>query len=314
MNTQPYISLADIQARPLPPGFETVSGPLPYNLLNDLMFRIVFEANQEALKALLCSLLHLKASDITELEIKNPIRFGEHVNDKKYIYDIYLLLNNQEKIHIELQVLNQDFWTDRSLCYLCRDFGTLNVGENYDQVKPLIQIDILDFDLYRDSKEFYSVYHFANDKTGRIYSSKIALHVLELNKEEYATEEDKSYRIDYWAKLFKATTWEELKALAQNETILQSTIETMYRVSADDYTREEIRAREDELRVQRTIDSQLAKRAKLIAEHEVTIANQEATIAEQESTIAEQESTIAEQNKRMAELEAQIELLKAQMK
>ena len=89
MNTQPYISLADIQARPLPPGFETVSGPLPYNLLNDLMFRIVFEANQEALKALLCSLLHLKESDITELEIKNPIRFGEHVNDKKYIYDIF---------------------------------------------------------------------------------------------------------------------------------------------------------------------------------------------------------------------------------
>lgn len=48
-----------------------------------------------------------------------------------------------------------------------------------------------------------------------------------------------------------------MKALAQNETILQSTIETMYRVSADDYTREEIRAREDELRVQRTSKASL---------------------------------------------------------
>lgn len=33
----------------------------------------------------------------------------------------------------------------------------------------------------------------------------------ELNKEEFATKEDKAYGIDYWAKLFKSTTWEEPK-------------------------------------------------------------------------------------------------------
>ena len=86
--------------------------------------------------------------------------------------------------------------------------------------------------------------------------------MLELGKEEDATEEDKAYGIDYWAKLFKATTWKELKTLAQNQTSLQSTIETMYRVSADEYTREEIRAREEEIRLQRTIQSVHAKELK----------------------------------------------------
>ena len=74
--------------------------------------------------------------------------------------------------------------------YIRRDFGNLNAGDTYDQVQPLVQIDILDFDLYKDSREFYSIYHFANDNTGRIYSSKIVLHVLQLVKEEYATLEE----------------------------------------------------------------------------------------------------------------------------
>jgi len=295
MNESNYMSLADIQARPLPSGFDTVSGPLSYGLLNDLLFRIVFEANPDALKSLLSALLHLKEDDITELEIKNPIRFGKRVDEKKYIYDIYLLLNNKQKVHIELQVLRQSFWTDRSLCYLCRDFGDLNAGENYENVKPHIQIDILDFSLFEDSNEFYSTYHLANDKTGRIYSDKLALHVLQLNKQKYATEEDKASGIYYWAKLFKATTWKELKNLAKNQASLQSTIETMYRFTADDYTREEIRAREEELRVQRTIES-IHKRE----------------LQERDDKIAEQNATITEQNEEIKRLLAQIEVLQKQ--
>lgn len=306
MDEKQYTSISELQARPLPPGFDTVSGPLQYNLLNDLMFRIVFEVNQRALKALLCSLLHLKADDIVEMEIKNPIRLGKRVADKKYIYDIYLLLNNQQKVHLELQVVQQSFWTDRSLCYLCRDFGNLNAGDTYDQVKPLVQIDILDFDLYEGAEEFYSVYHLAHDKTGRIYSSKLALHVLQLNKEEHATEEDKLYQIDYWARLFKATTWEELKMLAQEQEILQSTVETIYCVSADDYTREEIRAREDELRIQRTIENELKSNKEKIAEQRKQLLEQSKLLTEKSEQIAEQDKQLAERDKQLAEQDKQL--------
>ena len=295
MNKLNYISLAEIQARPLPPGFNTLSGPLPHSLLNDLMFRIVFEANQEALKALLCSLLHMKEEDIQELVITNPIQLGNTVEEKIYIFDIYLLLNNRQKVHLELQVVRQDYWVDRSLCYLCRDFGKLNSGEQYDTVKPIIQIDIIDFDLYPGSQEFYSTYHLANDKTGRIYSDKVTLHVLELNKGEYATQEDKTYRIDYWAQLFKATTWEELRMLAQEQKALQSTIETMYRINADDYARAQLEAREEELRVQRTIENEMKRRSEKLTEQQKTIDAQQITINEQSNTINEQSNTINEQ-------------------
>jgi len=300
MNEPHYTSLEELQSRPLPPEFETVTGPLPHSLLNDLMFRLVFETNRDALKSLLCCLLHYSEDEIIEIEIKNPIRLGKRVEDKKYVYDIYLLLNNQEKVHLELQVICQDYWTERSLCYLCRDFGDLNAGDTYDQVKRLVQIDILDFCLYEGSKEFYSTYHLANDKTGRIYSDKLSLHVLQLNGDQYATEEDKAYNIDYWARLFKSTTWEELRMLAQEQKNLQSTVETIYRISADDYTLAEIRAREDELRVQRTMENEMKRRLEKLAQ----LQN---TIDEQQSTIDEQADTIAEQAKENARLYALLE-------
>ena len=236
----------------LSPDFETASGELPHTLLNDLMFRIVFESNPDGLKKLLCSLLHIDESEITDIEINSPFLLGNQLTDKYFILDLNLLMNSEKRVHLELQVIAKKYWTNRSLCYLCENFNHLNSGEDYYKLKSLIQIDLLDFDLYKDSKEFYSVYHLANDKNHRIYSDKLALHVLELSKEEYATEEDKSYGIDYWARLFKSTTWEELKKLAQEHQILQSTVETIYRVNADNLTRAKILEHERFLRDQLT--------------------------------------------------------------
>lgn len=275
-----YTTLLESLKQPLPPGFETISGELQQTLLNDLMFRIVFESTPDGLKKLLCALLHMKESEITSITINNPILLGEQIPDKKFILDINLLLNNAKIIHLELQVVSQSYWTNRSLCYLCENFKQLNSGDNYDQLKPLIQIDILDFELYENSEEFYSIYHLANDKTHRIYSDKLAIHVLELNKEEYATEEDKSYGIDYWARLFKSTTWEELKALAMEQTILQSTVEAIYRVNADEQAREAIIDRERFLRDQRT---QLDEKKRLVAQ----IEDQSNTIAKKDAEITE---------------------------
>ena len=46
-----------------------------------------------------------------------------------------------------------------------------------------------------------------------LYSDKLRLSVVDLTKIDMATKEDKAYHIDYWASLFKATTWEEIKML-----------------------------------------------------------------------------------------------------
>ena len=111
----------------------------------------------------------------------------------------------------------------------------------------------------------------------------------------YATEEDKAYHIDYWAKLFKATTWEELRMLAQEQQVLRSTVETIYRVNADELVRAELEAREEGLRLQRTYDNEIKQQLKTMTEQQSTISEQQSTIDEQQATIDEQQSTINEQ-------------------
>lgn len=137
----------------------------------------------------------------------------------KPFLDIELILNNLTIINLEMQVINEHNWPERSLTYLCRSFDNLNAGEAYQNVKPAIQIGFLDFTLFPDHPEFFATYNFLNVKNYSLYSDKIQLSVLDLTCIHLATEEDKFYQIDYWASLFKATTWEEIKMLASKTNI-----------------------------------------------------------------------------------------------
>ena len=80
--------------------------------------------------------------------------------------------------------------------------------------------------------------------------------------------------------------------LAQQKPELQSTVETMFRVNADDETRAEIYAREEELRVARTMENEIKRRAEQITAQQSTIAEQESTIAEQKSTILSRKNSL----------------------
>ena len=84
-----------------------------------------------------------------------------------------------------------------------------------------------------------------NTKNHKIYSDKLSLHVVDLTQIDNATEEDRLRGIDYWARLFKATTWEEIKMLASNNSFLTEAAETIYQLSAEDKIRLQCEARED---------------------------------------------------------------------
>ena len=69
--------------------------------------------------------------------------------------------------------------------------------------------------------------------------------MVQLNRIDLATEEDKIYGIDHWARLFKAKTWEGIKMLVENNEYLQETAEALYEANADEIVRQQCRARKD---------------------------------------------------------------------
>ena len=219
------------------------TGLIPYGLTNDCMFHFVFQKDMVALKGLLCSVLHLEQEDIKEIEVCNPIEIGKSFDSKDFYLDLKIKFNNNTIVNLEMQILNRGNWPERSLSYLCRSFDNLNKGNDYRNVLSAIHIGFIDFTLFPNEPEFCATYMMSNVKTHRIYSSKFSLKVVELNHTELATFEDKHYKIDRWARLFKSTTWEELKMCAGNDEAMKSVVNIMYEYNEEEAVRDMCRAR-----------------------------------------------------------------------
>lgn len=143
-----------------------------------------------------------------------------------------------------MQVLDEGAWPERSVVYLCRCYDNVLKGNEYDTILPAHQISIVDYDLPEKEPEFYSTHHLVNDKTGAVYTGNFVLSVLNLRQINMATDEDKKWQIDRWARLFKASRWEELRMIAAQDTEMTDAAKTLYDKNQDEYARNWALARE----------------------------------------------------------------------
>ena len=98
--------------------YQNATGPIPYALKKDYMFHVVFQENMKALKGLISSVLHIPEKSITEIQVLNPIELGKSIDDKTFILDLKVIINNQQIINLELQISNEHNWT-----YQCHILG-----------------------------------------------------------------------------------------------------------------------------------------------------------------------------------------------
>lgn len=285
---------------------QDATGTLEYRLTNDCMFHVVFQKNPKALLGLCASLLHMHPEEIRSVEVLNPLEFKKMPTDKAFVLDLKVMLNDNRILNFEVQVIDEKDWPERSLTYACRAFDQLKKGESYLDVKPVRHIGFLDYDLKNFTPEFYATYQLLNVKNHEIYSSKFALSVVNLTQIELATAEDRKYGIDHWARLFKATTWEAIKKMAQENEYISSAAETMFESSQDESMRIFMEGVEEANRIRRTQERRMEEAAATIAKHETIIAEAVATIAKHETTIAEAAVTIAKNEAIIAEKNAAI--------
>lgn len=166
------------------------------------------------------------------------------MEDKSVTLDLLITLNGNRKINIEMQVLNGKDWPERSLTYLCKSFDNLQAGDKYIDVMPVIHIGILDFTLFPKYPEFYAHYAIKNIINNNIYSDKLLLNVLDLTQIDIATEVDIASGLQHWAKLFKATTWEDIRMLTANYKDLENIVDIVQDALADKEIRMQCEARE----------------------------------------------------------------------
>ena len=151
--------------------------------------------------------------------------------------------------------------------------------------------------------------------------------MLSLKRTELATEEDKKYAIDHWANLFKATTWEELRMIAEKNPPLAEAAKTVYKMSDDERIRQLCFARKEHYRIlagaQEEVEmakSELsdAKEELAHAKSELSDAKEELAHAKSELTntqseLADTQSELADTQSKLANVQAELERLRAQI-
>ena len=137
-------------------------------------------------------------------------------------------------------------------------------------------------------------------------SDKLRLSVLDLTHTDLATEEDKKYQLDYWASLFKSTTWEELEMLAQNNEYIRQASETIYQLSQEEAIRQQCEAREDYYRRQKGINDELEEKTNLLKKKDKTINK----LSSQNEILSSQNKELSSQNEALVN---EVEMLRAQL-
>lgn len=297
-----------------PLSYKTATGEIPFNMTNDYMFRIILQKHSVVLKDLICALLHLKLEDIESANITNPIELGEDIDDKTFVLDIDVMLNNNALLNLEMQMSNEHNWQDRSLSYLCRSFDQLYQGETYSSAKPAIHIGFLNFHPFPDYPEFYATYKLRNLKNGMVYSDKFSLSVVDLTCIELATDEDREYQVDAWAKFFTSTTWEEVIMITEYHPNMEAAAQALYEANADEMTKRKCRARRDYYKQKNTTEKMLHELTEAIEQKKLELEQKDSALAQKDSALAQKDSELKQKDFVIEQKDARIRELEALLK
>ncbi len=292
-----------------PVPFEEATGPIDVTLKNDMMFHLVMARSNKALKGLVCSLKGLDPDTVKDVVLTNPIDYSMYAT-KKIILDVKVHLNNNEIIDIELQMYTDANWELRSLLYLCRSFDSIKQGDDYDKLKPTTFIAIMNDPLFPAYPEFYSHYELLNTKNFQPYSSYLKLNVLYLNKTDIATQEDMDNDLVYWAKIFKATDWVELRKLCAKNDTFKEVAQVMYKSNIQSQEKTYMEAHEKYMLDKRTLEHRLQRSSEQI----VALTDENASLSAKNSSLNAEVSSLNSENSKLLALLKQNGMSEEQIK
>ena len=269
-------------------------GIIPYTFLNDYMFRVILQKHKNVLRSIVCACLKLETEEVQDIVVQNPIELGEAIDDKTFILDIHVLLNDNMIINLEMQVLDLKDWPERSLSYLARSYDNVAKGDEYINVKPVYHIGFLNYTLFPEYPEFFARYRMMNIKNHNVYTTKFNLYVIDLTQINLATQEDVDTGLVYWTQVFKAKTWEELRQMAERNQELQEATEALYVYNQDEIVKEQCRARQDYYNHERGIQKRLEEARIALEESKTELMKSNAIIESQKEVVKKVVSSYAE--------------------
>lgn len=224
-------------------------------LRNDMIFKKLFgdTRNKHLLRAFLLSVLDLPEEEYDVIEIIDPHLRGDFPDEKLGILDVHIKTKNGKQIDVEIQVARTPYMQERITAYAARMLTSqLGIGEKYSELKKVISILILDYDLIHDSDFFHNRYMLYDARTKSLFTSIIEIHALELPKVPVETDDaqndKKTAQEILWLQLIRARGEDEVKMLAAKSPEIKEAYTVLKKLSEDERIRLLYESREKAIR------------------------------------------------------------------
>lgn len=173
------------------------------NPLTDFGFKKLFGTEQN--KDLLIDFLNELLPDrkIKDLSYSTNEHFGKYEIDRKAIFDIYCVGENDECFIVEMQKAKQNYFKDRSLFYASFPIQEQALRGDWDyRLEPVFSIGILDFefDEHKKDKDLLHIVELKNQKC-EVFYDKLKFIYIELPKFTKKQSELKTH-FDKWMYVF----------------------------------------------------------------------------------------------------------------
>ncbi|MFJ6266025.1 Rpn family recombination-promoting nuclease/putative transposase [Lysinibacillus xylanilyticus] len=223
-----------------------------FDLKVDFAFKQLFgnDKNKKITIVFLNAVLKLTGREtIKEVTFIQQELGGEYKDDKLSRLDILVKTQNGDFINVEIQLSNQQDMTKRTLYYWAKMYESQLVrGMGYSELRPTITINICNFTMFKDNKDFHSTFHMYEDKTlSRLMQEEdvLEIHFIEMNKFITLWHEEKLDALDdiliRWLLLLGmvdgrkkkvyAEIYRELEELAMKDENLRAAFDTWEEIS-----------------------------------------------------------------------------------
>ena len=237
------------------------------NPYTDFGFKKLFgtEINKDLLISFINSLLHGKEV-VKDLTYLNTEHLGTGESDRKAVFDVYCENENGEKILVEMQRGEQQFFKDRTLFYTTFPIREQQVIKDWDyQLKAIYVIGILNFkfDKVHDNYYHHEV-QLLNVETKDVFYDKLTFIYLEMPKFN-KSEDELNGMFEKWLFVLR-----NLSRLMERPKALQERIFTRLFEAAEiaRFTKVEYDAYEESLKVYRDWQNTIATEKKISREEE----------------------------------------------
>ena len=182
-----------------------------FNALNDCFVRYFF-TDKGGEKVLLdfinAVMISADMKTFKAVEILNPFNLKRNYKGKETIVDVKCITKNGTVVIIEVQLSSNSRFPERILYYWASNYSKLlKKGEEYEDLTPVISINLLNFNLNKVNKNVHSCYMIYDTKNARLLTDHLQIHIIELKKFKFKNNDLKK-DLNYWLGFFTTKNME----------------------------------------------------------------------------------------------------------